>query len=255
MLRRLIVPLCVLSLFACGGADDGDAEAADDSAAVSSTEAALTSELTDELDASASATPEELAVASGTRVAGTVTPSGCLVTTTVGATTTYVFTNCTGRYGLVLLNGTVTATFSRPSAGVVHTVISSTGFQANQATLNLNATVDASQQGSVKRAEIASETSGTGPRGNTVSREGDYTVTWDEATECLTLDGTTGSTRATSSTVSGFRKCKAQCPSGGTIVHSGARGREVTLTYSGGATAAWSTSGGRSGTVSLRCGE
>ncbi|PZR06579.1 MAG: hypothetical protein DI536_29920 [Archangium gephyra] len=251
MLHRLLVPLCVLSLAACGGESD-EAEAADESAAVSSTEAALTSELSDEVGTTG--TPEDLAAAAETRVKANMQPSSCLTTTTAGATTTYVFNNCTGRYGLVTMTGTVTATYSRPSSDVVRVLIESTGFKANDATLNLKATVDATQQGSVKRAEIASETSGTGPRGNTVSREGDYTVTWDEATECITLDGTTGSTRVTSTTVSGFRKCKAQCPSSGTIVHSGARGREVTLTYDGSANAAWSTSGGRSGTVALRCG-
>ncbi|MGV3625971.1 MAG: hypothetical protein ACO1OB_34495 [Archangium sp.] len=247
MLRRLLIPLCVLSLVACGGGESEEAEAADESASVSSTEAALTSELSE----TGTGTPEEVAA----RVTANMTPSGCLTTTTAGATTTYVFNNCTGKYGLVTMTGTVTATYSRPSSGVTRVVIESTGFKANASMLNLKTTVDATQQGSVKRAEIASETTGTGPRGNTVSREGDYTVTWDEATECITLDGTTGSTRATSTTVSGFRKCKAQCPSAGVIVHSGARGREVTLTYDGSANAAWSTSGGRSGSVALRCGQ
>ena len=47
-------------------------------------------------------------------------PAGCVVATPSGATVAYTFTNCTGPYGLVRVNGTVNATFSnRTATGVI----------------------------------------------------------------------------------------------------------------------------------------
>lgn len=252
-MRRILTTLLVLSLTACDGTDDSDALDADENTAVSSNEGALTAELTDEEDAATATTSEEVAAAAAARVGGHLTPAGCLTSTITANTVSYVFNNCTGPRGLLTLNGTISGVYTLTAPNQVHAVLSSTGFQVNQATLNLNATIDAVKQGTVKRAEISSQTSGTGPRGNTVSRAGDYTVSWDSATSCFTLDGTTGSTRLTSTTVTDFKRCDAKCPVSGTVVHTGARGNTITLVYDGSASAQWSTSKGRSGTLALKC--
>ncbi len=253
-MRRTLTSLLIISLAACGGDDDSDALDADENTAVSSNEGALTAELTDESDAAAAtSTAEEVAQAAVARIGSHLSPAGCFTTTVNGAAVDYTFVNCTGPRGLATLNGTIHAVYSTTGINAVHAVLTGTDFHVNQTTLNLNATIDATKQGAVKRAEIAWQTTGTGPRGNTVSRAGDYTVSWDSATSCFTLDGTTGSSRLNSTVVTDFKRCEAKCPESGTVVHTGARGNTVTLVYNGSASAAWSTSTGRSGTLNLKC--
>lgn len=252
-MRRILTSLLIISLAACGGTDDSDALDADENTAVSSNEGALTAELTDDEDAATATTSEQVAAAAATRVGSHLTPAGCLTTTVTANTVSYVFDHCTGPRGLLTLTGTINGVYTLTAPNQVHAVLTSTGFEVNQTTLNLNATIDAVKQGTVKRAEISSQTTGTGPRGNTVSRAGDYTVSWDSATACFTLDGTTGSSRLNSTTVTDFKRCDAKCPVSGTVVHTGARGNTVTLVYDGSASAQWSTSGGRSGTLTLKC--
>ncbi len=259
-MKNLMIPLAMLSLMACGGGSEelNDAEDADESAVVTSSESALTSELSDEVAQPMSAAPSELASAAATRVGSHLTPAGCLTTTVSGATVTYVFNDCTGPYGLVHVTGTVTAVYSRSSAGAVQAVITGSGVKVNKATVDLNSTVTATQSNGVKTANVVSNASGTGPRGNTLERNGAYTVVYDSTTQCITIDGTwttRAGLRTASTVVSGYQRCKGACPAaGGSIVHTTARSNVITVTYSGGASASWATSGGRTGTVTLQCG-
>ena len=257
MNKRLLIPLVALLCTACGGGDDlSVAEDADEAADVTSSESGLTSELSDEVAQPQSASPEDLAQAAVLRVGSHLQPAGCLTTTVSGAKATYVFNDCTGPYGLVHVTGTVEAVYSWAGGGVVQVVLTGSGVKVNQATVDLNATVKASQAGSVKKAQVSTATDATGKRGITVHREGDYTVTYDAATNCVTVDGAWSSSaaRTATTTVSGYQRCKGSCPeAGGSIVHTSVRGVTVTLTYDGSANAAWVTSKGRSGTVALQC--
>lgn len=137
-------------------------------------------------------------------------------------------------------------------------VLTGEGVKVNAATVNLNATVTASQVNGVKTAEVTSTTTGTGPRGNSLARTGNYTVTYDSATGCVTLDGTwsaTAGARSSSTVVSKYQRCKGTCPTaGGSIVNTSGR-TVVTLTYDGSATAHWATAAGRAGTLDLQCGK
>jgi len=258
-LRLASLVLAVTALAACSRGDLDSAEDADESATVTSAESALTVELSDEVGQPVSATSEALAQAAAARVPTRMTPSGCVTATPSGATVTYVLTNCTGPWGLVKVNGTLTAVYSRGMGGAVQVVITGNGIKANNATFDVNATVNATQAAGVKRAQVVSQSTGTGPRGATIERNGSYTVTWDAATECLTLDGTWQTTvarRQASTVVTAFKKCAGACPAaGGSIVYTGAFGNVVTVTYDGSATAQWTSSANnRSGAVKLLCG-
>lgn len=258
-MKKLIWVLVAVSMVACGrGVEADSAEDADESAVVTSAESALTAELSDEAAQPASTTAEGLAMSSAARVPTRFKPAGCAVATQMGATVTYVLTNCTGPYGLVKVSGTLTAVYSRAMGGGVNVVITGTGLKANNATIDVNSTVVATHVNNVKKAQVTINGSGTGPRGNAITRSGAYTVTFDTTTECITLDGTwqTGSARLAASTVvSGYKRCKGECPgAGGTITHTSARNQVVTVTYDGSAVAKWAEAGGRSGTVNLQCG-
>lgn len=257
--RLLFLTAAVFSLAACGTSDLADAEDADESATVTSSESALTATLSDEVAQPVSASAEDLAASAAARVPGAMTQASCVTATQQGATVTYVLTDCTGPYGLVHVSGTLTAVYSRGMGGAVQVVITGNGIRANAATFDVNATVNATQASGVKRAQVTSQSTGTGPRGASVDRNGAYTVTWDAAAQCVTLDGTWTSTvalRTVTTTVSGFEKCASRCPAaGGSIVSSGTRGNTLTVTYDGTATAAWTSSAnGKSGTVKLLCG-
>ncbi|MEW5738550.1 MAG: hypothetical protein AB1938_06460 [Myxococcota bacterium] len=258
MLKHLrFLPLAALVFTACGRGQEADgAEDGDESATVTSAESALTAELSDEVAQPVSATGEALAQAAAARVPTRMTPSGCVVATQMGATVTYVLTNCTGPWGLVKVSGTLTVVYSRGMGGAVQAVVTGNGIKANNATFDVNATVNATQAAGVKRAQVTSQSTGTGPRGASLERQGSYTVTWDEASGCLTLDGvweTKVALRSWTTTVTAFKKCAGACPAaGGSIVVEAAR-LTVTLTYDGSSTAAW-TANNRSGTVKLLCG-
>lgn len=259
MSRRLSVVSLSLFVFACGRVEEmDDAEDADESAAVTTAESALTTELSDEVTQPVSLSAADLAKAASVRVGSRLQPAGCLVTTVNGATVTYTMADCTGPYGLVHVSGVLTAVYSRASMGEVSVVITGSGIKANQATFDVNSTVKASQAAGVRRAEVVCDSSGTGARGGGITRQGTYTVTYEPTTQCVTLNGTWQTRvglRTASTVVSGYARCKGACPAtGGSIAHTTVRSATVTVTYDGTSTASWATSGGRSGTVALRCG-
>jgi hypothetical protein len=261
LLKRLyFLAAAALLATACGRAAEVDgAEDADESAVVTSAESALTAQLSDEVSQPVSASAESLAQSAATRVPSTMQTPSCVTVTQVGATVTYVLTDCTGPYGLVHVSGTLKAVYSRAQGGAVQVVITGQGIKANNATFDVKATVTASEAAGVKKAQVVSESSGTGPRGASVDRQGTYTVTWDAAAQCVTLDGTWETTvalRKATTVVSGFKKCAGECPAaGGSIVYTGARGTVLTLSYDGSSSATWTNSAnGRSGTVKLLCG-
>jgi hypothetical protein len=248
-----------LTVVGCGrGVEADSAEDADESVAVSSAESALTAELSDEVAQPMSSTPEQMAMSAAMRVGTRFKPQGCATQSQMGATVTYTLTNCTGPYGLVKVTGTLTAVYSRASGGGVNVVITGTGVKANNATIDINSTVVATQTNGVKKAVVTINAGGTGPRGGSLTRSGAYTLTFDTVAECLTIDGSwmTGTARLGASTVvSGYKRCKGTCPTaGGSIVHTTAKNEVVTVTYDGSAAAKWAVTGGRSGTVNLQCG-
>ncbi|MBI2898442.1 MAG: hypothetical protein HYY06_33130 [Deltaproteobacteria bacterium] len=236
------------------GADDALAEEAADAVDVAQTEAALLIASVEE--ATAGMTPEELAQAAAAAVEDW-SPEECVTATTDRDTVTYVFAGCAGPYGLVQVDGTLIVTFTvRPNA--VHLEASSTDLTVNGASLTIAADADWSVDGTANTLEVSTTGSATGPRGTSISRQGDYTVGWDESSACMSLDGdwsTTTGGRSWSTTVSGYSRCDDGCPAaGGSISYTGGlSGVTISVQYDGSSQAAWSSSRGQNGTAPLFC--
>jgi hypothetical protein len=98
----------------------------------------------------------------------------------------------------------------------------------------------------------------TGPRGNAIDHNGNYTETWDPATTCRSINGS-WSTELTSPVATAERantvnvsRCGTGCPTG-TLTHTFIGGATLTVTFDGSSTAQWSASTGLSGSVQLSC--
>jgi hypothetical protein len=255
-LFSLALPLAALT--GCGGGDP-----AGDNAAVSealdsqddtSSEGALLM-VTTEGTQSALTAGEAATLA----VAGAHTwwqPSTCVTTSINLNVVTYTLNNCTGPWGLVHVTGTVVVTYSMASDGI-HASASANGLLVNGGTLNLDAQATYSVSGTTKKLTVSTSSTGTGPRGNSLSRQGNYTLTWNTATACGTVDGdwsTTINTYTWSTGIANFAQCLGHCPSSGTLTHTGGiSGVTITVTFDGTGWAKWTSSRGRSGTIALFC--
>lgn len=229
------------------------ASQASDSTDVVSGESAMLIAATEGADPSMSA--EEAAVAASDHATTFFQPAGCLTAVVSGRTVVYTLDDCTGPYGLVHVTGDVTVEYTIQGDGL--------GFTATAEALDINgASVDIANQGVYRRVGTTHEITGSvsgrgvGPRGNSFTRTGNRTVTWDPASACLALDGTWMTDvegRAWTTVVDGFEKCGHACPaSGGSIAWSSDKG-SLRLDYDGTAVAAWRTGAGREGTVDLYC--
>jgi len=257
---RLTYLACVLAGVAGAGcgrldADEAAASEAADSTEITQNEAALVAAGAD--DGSAPLTAAALAGGAEARAAARFQPAGCATVSVAGTTVTTTLQDCTGRFGLVHVTGTLVSVFT-DAAGGVQVVTTAQGLAVNHAVIDIDATATITEQAGVRTLVVSTHGSGTGPRGHAFTRDGSYTVVRDLATSCISLEGqwqlsAAGLSRTTS--VSGLARCDGMCPAaGGTIVHTGFRGRTVTLTFDGSAVADWSSTTGRSGTIDLTCG-
>jgi hypothetical protein len=183
-------------------------------------------------------------------------PAGCVTATENQNVVTYALNDCTGPYGLVHVTGTVVATFSADSAGI-HAELQTNNLHINGATMTLDSKADYTVNGPAKSLTVNTDGSGTGSFGNTITRSGKYTLTWNDATACATLDGawSTGIDNATWSTsISNYAQCVAHCPTSGVLSHTGGLSKVTwTVTFDGSAQAKWTSSRGPSGTFGLLC--
>ncbi|HEX4460277.1 MAG TPA: hypothetical protein VIA18_20000 [Polyangia bacterium] len=246
-------------LLGCGGAangtDVGNASAALDSSDATSTESALYITTTDGTEAATS--DNEAATMASAGVQTWYQPASCVVSAAVGNVVTYTLTNCTGPWGLTHVSGVATVTYTVQVDGV-HAAIAASALSVNGATLSFDSQAVYSVSGSDKQLTVTSDGSGTGARGNGITRKGDYTASWNTSTECATLDGswsTTVGAAVWSTTVAGYARCKSACPTAGTMTYTGGLSHEtLTVSFDGGADATWSSTRGGSGTVVLFCG-
>jgi hypothetical protein len=250
-----LIPLGLLA--GCGGADptgNASVSAALDSNDQTATESALMLATTNGTDSAGSSA--EAAGMAGAQAKSFWQPAGCVTSTQTNNVVTYKLSDCTGPYGLVHVTGSVTVTYTVDASGV-HADAASTGLLVNGATLNLDSHADYTVNGTAKKLVVATQGSGTGAFGNAIARNGSYTLTWDDASMCGTLDGA-WSTQIGSDTwstaIAGYAQCKYHCPSSGTLTHTGGISKvTVTVKFDGSADATWSTSTGRSGTIALFC--
>jgi len=236
------------------------AESAIDSQSSVSAESDLMVANVDGADATAltALTVDQVAAKIAANVAGRWQPSTCATVTQNGASVTITYNDCTGPRGLIHVTGELDLTVSISVAGVISVQGTATGLEVNKAVLDVDVNATLSTNGTMHTLAVTTVGSGTGPLGNDISHQGDYTVTWDSTTQCRTLMGH-WATELTSSVATASRsndvnlsRCAGGCPTG-TMTHHFLGGQSLTVTFDGSATASWSTSGGKSGTVTLSC--
>jgi hypothetical protein len=190
-------------------------------------------------------------------------PAGCMTTTLAGNVATHVFDNCTGPYGLVNFNGTVTSTYVRAN-GTLTITHEATGFKANGAEISGKRVVTYSKSGSVITKHRTGSWSGTTRKGKPFAHEADFTETWDGAAMCITRDGTAQTTveaREHSRTITGYKRCgigNLGCPESGKLTLERTRGADtvsVTVEFLGGRDYTITGSNGRTVTRQLICRE
>lgn len=182
-------------------------------------------------------------------------PPGCANITRQGTVLTTVLNECTGRRGLLRMTGTVTTEFADVSEGV-QLKVTSKGLKVNRAVMDLNAKGLIAVVGNQVSLTVSTQGEGVGARGNRFERTGQYTAVADTTTECLTLNGSWQlkvGAAARSTGISDLKTCKNACPASGRIEHQGFRGRGISVSFDGSAEAAWTTSRGAEGSVSLAC--
>jgi hypothetical protein len=202
------------------------------------------------------------AAADAATITGLFMPAGCATTTTNLNVVTYTFNNCTGPYGLLKLNGTLTATLKPMAGGQVQITLAATGFKLATLTTSVNATALVTTGVTQDSAMVTSTSSATNARGETAVHSGSYTAGWNST--CLTLNGsfmtTLGTSKGTASwatQISNFQECSGMCPAqGGSVTVTGSGGGSVTVHYTNGSTAEVTSTnaGGTRGMILLACG-
>jgi hypothetical protein len=162
-------------------------------------------------------------------------PAGCIQTTVAGNVATHVFTNCTGPYGLVTLNGTVTSTWSREGADKLKVVHSTTDFKIGKSTISGTSTNIWSKSGTTYTRTRNASWSGKTGKDKDFTRTATSTISYDTATKCIERDGSASTTigaRGLDSSITDYKRCGVGawgCPQSGTIVLT-AKAQNLTLT-------------------------
>jgi hypothetical protein len=182
------------------------------------------------------------------------TPSTCLTVTATGANVKLVYNDCTGPRGLVHISGELDLAISISLQGVITVQGTSTDLKVNGADLEVDATGTYAVTGTSHTLTVQTMGSGTGPRGNAIEHDGNYTIAWDTTTQCGSIVGqwSTEIGAATRSNNVNVSRCAAGCPTG-TVTHHFLAGASVTVTFDGSNVATWSASTGATGSVNLGC--
>jgi hypothetical protein len=178
----------------------------------------------------------------GAALGAELIPAGCVTETTGTGTVTYVYAGCTGPWGLVHLNGTVTVTYSSTGPDDLTLKFSSTNFEINGATLtSWNAEADITANGNNRTMVWTASLAGTTKSGRDFSRTNDKTITWNVggATTCIGINGTSQGTvtgHDLKTTVVSYQRCAGACPQAGSeiTIQNEDNGKEVDVKYDGG---------------------
>lgn len=185
---------------------------------------------------------------------GTRWANGCATVTTSGTNLTVHYDDCTGPRGLVHVTGKLDLAISVDTSGAIVVHATSDDMHINRADLVIDATATYSASGSEHTLTVDTKGSGTGPFGGDIDHMGDYTVTWDAASQCGSLTGhwqTDFGTLERSNDVD-LMRCALACPTG-EMTHHFLGGASLTVTFDGSSVAQWSASTGATGTVNLSC--
>jgi hypothetical protein len=262
----LLASLTLLPVAACmnkdgGGLGSDTAESQMDQQDSVEAEGNMMMEATDgaDLQSAVPLTAEQVAVRIAANITARWSPSTCVAVTQTGATVKVVYDDCTGsRRHLIHVSGELDLAISVELSGAIDVHATSDSMRVNGADLEVDATAQYTRTGDDREIVVHSTGSGTGPRGNAIEHQGDYTLTWNPTSQCGSVAGHwqtdfTGATAtAERSNDVDVSRCATGCPTG-TITHHYLRGASMTITFDGTATAAWSTSLGGTGTVTLQC--
>jgi hypothetical protein len=250
------------SLIACMR---GDSDSLDTAASAVDSQESVSDESDLMVSAVDGASATGLAPLTGDQVAATIAanisarwPGGCAVVTQAGADITVKYTDCTGPRGLVHVTGELDLTVTIPALATIAVHGSASGLQVNSATLDFDLDATYTTSGTTSTLAVTANGSGTGPRGNSIDHNGNYTVTWDTASACRTIDGawstdlTSAAATAERSNTVNLSRCDSSCPTG-SLTHKFLAGASLTITFDGSSTAQWSASTGASGSVPLLC--
>lgn len=241
-----------------GSSEDMDSAAATvDSTDSTQAEGDMMTGTVDGADATGLAAPTSADIA--VRIAANVSlrwnPSGCAKVTPSSATALAItFDDCTGPRGLVHVTGELDLSVSLTTGGLISVHGTSSNLKVNGADLVIDATATYGVSGTTHTLTVETMGSGTGPRGNTVDHDGNYTITWDTGSQCRSIVGqwqTELGSRERSNDVS-LQRCAGGCPTG-TVTHHFLAGASLTVTFDGTDIAHWTTSAGVTGTTQLSC--
>lgn len=240
--RFVALAFVSITLAAAAGCARGDEE--EEAASQSTTSALQASQhggLTEaaiDLDEASAVDPERAAAAVADRPMKGLSPAGCATKTRDGAKVTLVAKGCTGPHGKVTLDGTLVATFSRPTKDALRVeLVGGDDLRANGREMRYRATADIVYEGALRRVTWRGDVSGETKRGKRYDRHTELGIVADTALRCLDV---TGSSRGTIAgfgvdvTIDRFRACESRCPASGDIkatVRTPA-GKEHTLSVS-----------------------
>jgi hypothetical protein len=172
-------------------------------------------------------------------------PAGCVTRAKDPANPLVVhvtFSDCTGPFGLVHLNGEELVTLSPGEGGALHVVMSSVNLTANGKPINHSATADVTFAGDMRNVAWQGSWDRTNDKGVTVQHTSDLTIAVDTAAGCSTANGTAQTSvgaRGVDTTITGYKLCRdattgeVGCPTG-TVTHTGkVSGKTVTISFDG----------------------
>jgi hypothetical protein len=215
----LAVSLCLATGFvACGGAAANDDDGGEASAAMSQS-GAVEYMLTSPINSADAATAASALAAAQWWPAGCATrqkdPTQPIVTITLN--------NCSGPFGLLKWNGTLTATFAKNPDGTLNVKAASTNMtvNGNPATFTMDRNITVSGTGTTRDVKGSTTWTRTNANGVQVTHSNQWTATVDSATKCRTVNGTGATTAGTVSiatTTKDYKVCRPNgvdgCPSG-----------------------------------------
>ncbi|MGZ3460941.1 MAG: hypothetical protein ACXU86_20830 [Archangium sp.] len=179
------------------------------------------------------------------------TPAGCAMATASGPTVNYTFNNCDGAFGLRSISGAVRLDLSESNGQLVLTG-SSTDLTAGGHPFILDLTATATRSGTQRSVTMTSHSRAPDL---TDSRNEQITMTWEQGSGCVTLNGQGGSTRGgitTTSTITGYQTCVNQCPSAGKVTVEGPNGA-FTTEFNGSSTVQVTGPNGSTKNYTLQC--
>jgi hypothetical protein len=192
-------------------------------------------------------------------------PAGCVAKAkdpTDARVAHVTFTDCTGPFGLVHLNGEVVSTFSLGAGGALHVDLAGKDLTANGHPITYAATADVTVDGAMRNVKWHGNWTGTNTKSQTIAHTSDLVIVVDTTAKCSTSDGTavtTVATRAVDTTIKGYKICLAadgitlSCPTG-TVTHTGKlTGKSVTTVFDGSDQAKITGPGGNTFDVPLVC--